>query len=75
MAVFAATIAAGDGIKYQLFVYGGFVWEIYVNNNIYYYVNTVSELFTGFYTLYRGYYMSAHVLLNLLNQFGERDKM
>ena len=25
--------------------------------------------------LYRGSYMSAHVLLNLLNKFGKRDKM
>ena len=26
-------------------------------------------------TKYRGSYMSAHVLLNLLNEFGKRDKM
>ena len=26
-------------------------------------------------TYYREYYMSAHVLLNLLNEFGKRDKM
>ena len=25
--------------------------------------------------IYRGSYMSAHVLLNLLNKLGERDKM
>ena len=25
--------------------------------------------------IYRGSYMSAHVLLNLLNEFGKRDKM
>ena len=25
--------------------------------------------------LYRGSYMSAHVLLNLLNELGKRDKM
>ena len=25
--------------------------------------------------MYRGFYMSAHVLLNLLNELGERDKM
>ena len=27
------------------------------------------------YPLYRGSYMSAHVLLNLLNELGKRDKM
>ena len=27
------------------------------------------------FTLYRGSYMSAHVLLNLLNELGKRDKM
>ena len=26
-------------------------------------------------TMYRGSYMSAHVLLNLLNELGKRDKM
>ena len=26
-------------------------------------------------SIYRGSYMSAHVLLNLLNEFGKRDKM
>ena len=26
-------------------------------------------------SLYRGSYMSAHVLLNLLNEFGKRDQM
>ena len=31
------------------------------------------ELFC--YNIYRGSYMSAHVLLNLLNELGERDKM
>ena len=29
----------------------------------------------GIYLTYRGSYMSAHVLLNLLNEFGKRDKM
>ena len=28
--VFAVTIAVGDSIKYQSFVYGSFVWEIHV---------------------------------------------
>ena len=28
-----------------------------------------------FWELYRGSYMSAHVLFNLLNQLGKRDKM
>ena len=28
-----------------------------------------------FHTIYRGSYMSAHVLLNLLNELGKRDKM
>ena len=27
------------------------------------------------YMLYRGFYMSAHILLNLLNELGKRDKM
>ena len=27
------------------------------------------------YLLYRGFYISAHVLLNLLNELGKRDKM
>ena len=27
------------------------------------------------YSIYRGSYMSAHVLLNLLNELGKRDKM
>ena len=31
--VFAVAIAAGDIIKYQLFVYGSFVWEINVRYN------------------------------------------
>ena len=26
-------------------------------------------------SVYRGSYMSAHVLLNVLNEFGKRDKM
>ena len=29
----------------------------------------------GVYSVYRGSYMSAHVLLNLLNELGKRDKM
>ena len=29
----------------------------------------------GMYRIYRGYYMSAHVLLNLSNELGKRDKM
>ena len=33
MAVFAVTVAAGDIIKYQLFVYGSFVWGIHVRYN------------------------------------------
>ena len=31
--VFAVSIAAGDIIKYQSFVYGSFVWEIHVRYN------------------------------------------
>ena len=27
------------------------------------------------YSIYRGSYMGAHVLLNLLNELGEKDKM
>ena len=30
---------------------------------------------TDSYGIYRGSYMSAHVLLNLLNKLGKRDKM
>ena len=26
-------------------------------------------------TIHRGFYMSAHVLLNILNELGKRDKM
>ena len=35
------------------------------------------QLYTAnfLYGLYRGSYMSAHVLLNLLNELGKRDKM
>ena len=29
----------------------------------------------GLYSIHRGSYMSAHVLLNLLNELGKRDKM
>ena len=37
MAAFAVAVATGDIIKYQLFVYGSFVWVIQVryHNNIY----------------------------------------
>ena len=39
--VFAIAIAAGDIIKYQLFVYGSFVWGIHVRyNNIFYYIQS-----------------------------------
>ena len=31
--VFPIAIAAGDRVKYQLFVYGSFVWEIQVRYN------------------------------------------
>ena len=31
--VFAVSIAAGDIIKYQSFVYGSYVWEIHVRYN------------------------------------------
>ena len=35
--VFVVAVAAGDIIKYQLFLYGSFVWEIHVRyNNIKY---------------------------------------
>ena len=33
------------------------------------------EIVPDWLTLYRGYYMSPHVLLNLLNELGEKDKM
>ena len=35
-------------------------------------INTTSERLKA---INRGSYMSAHVLLNLLNEFGKRDKM
>ena len=63
MAVFAVAVAAGDIIKYQSFVYGSFVWGIHVR------YNKIK------YQIHRGSYMSAHVLLNLLNELGKRDKM
>ena len=34
-----------------------------------------SETALFIYVIYRGSYMSAHVLLNLLNELGKRDKM
>ena len=36
-----------------------------------------NPLYSGefFHLIYRGSYMSAHVLLNLLNELGKRDKM
>ena len=33
VAIFAVAVATGDIIKYQSFVYGSFVWEIYVRYN------------------------------------------
>ena len=33
------------------------------------------RLLTFYGKIYRGSYMSAHVLLNLLNELGKRDKM
>ena len=35
VAVFAVAVAADDIIKYQLFVYGSFVWGIHVRYNNY----------------------------------------
>ena len=35
----------------------------------------ISQFFTYLYVIYTGYYTSAHVLLNLLNKLGKRDKM
>ena len=35
-------------------------------------IHVVIEFFV---LMYRGSYMSAHVLLNLLNELGKRDKM
>ena len=37
-------------------------------------VQLSSELQNKIYMLHRGSYMSAHVLLNLLNELGKRDK-
>ena len=38
--------------------------------------NRIMPQFRGLgYTIHRGSYMSAHVLLNLLNELGKRDKM
>ena len=40
-------------------------------------LGTLIDAFVSFVTalLHRGSYMSAHVLLNLLNELGKRDKM
>ena len=35
----------------------------------------ISQYFTALYMIDRGSYMSAHVLLNLLNELGKKDKM
>ena len=42
------------------------------------YIFKFTEIFSGHWKcsgLHRGSYMSAHVLLNLLNELGKRDKM
>ena len=39
---------------------------------IHYYLLQVGCVQSGFSLLYRGSYMSAHVLLNLLNELGKR---
>ena len=44
MAVFAISVAAGDIIKYQSFVYGSFVWGIHVRYNKHVYVKWAGEL-------------------------------
>ena len=43
------------------------------NVNLLIYISTYVAL--AFCAVYRGSYMSAHVLLNLLNDLGKRDKM
>ena len=42
--VFAVAIAAGDIMKYQLFVYGSFVWEIHVRYNKQNYMYSIKSL-------------------------------
>ena len=60
------------------------IWFIYVfisskylslKQNVYLQLILVNSKSSGLEVLYRGSYMSAHVLLNLLNELGKRDKM
>ena len=38
-------------------------------------LNVLYHIFCYYFCIHRESYMSAHVLLNLLNEFGKRDKM
>ena len=53
----------GGTIFHKQFLVCGVIWDRHRSSRI------TPEL------IYRGSYMSAHVLLNLLNKLGKRDKM
>ena len=57
----------------QLWSYDEDADEVHPGENVKMKVSGVEEEVN--YQIYRGSYMSAHVLLNLLNEFGKRDKM
>ena len=46
-----------------------------VSKNPYYTIIAKHYMYNIYKYIYRGSYMSAHVLLNLLNELGKRDKM
>ena len=46
-----------------------------VSKNPYYTIIAKHYMYIIYKYIYRGSYMSAHVLLNLLNELGRRDKM
>ena len=59
--VFAVAIVAGDSVKYQLFVYGTFVWEIHVRyNNKYLVIFDLSRFSITFFLLPSQIDLSTH---------------
>ena len=53
-----------------------FIIKFFVHfEDLQFHLNYSSEEISSFLKQYRGSYMSAHVLLNLLNKFGKSDKM
>ena len=75
-------------LNYNVYMYFKiymFTNEIYIKSNLYYalyndLLESTSEFqrsltFLSGIKIYRGYYMSAYVLLNLLNKSGKRGKM